>query len=293
MCPPDSIEIPEAVDCDEKHVCCLTEVKPCLWGGEIGYPEMGDECCPEFMELPYAEALDGDCKGSESQFVCANCGDEECQQEWLENECNCPKDCIEGDCGSDGDCPDGKSCVAGECKYCSTIEICNGLDDDCDGDIDEDCKEVCFAEICGDGLDNDCDDAKDEAVCVKDWCPSELPPVYLKAPLHQLSNDPDIFIGQPVAVSGRVDAGFSGCGGDPDCVWPMVLEEQGVLPANIAVGPSEQFEVVNCISTNGGPTPDTCAPMAKNKTYIAWGLFVKDSDSSGGHMLSLHGFCKP
>ena len=54
----------------------------------------------------------------------------------------------------------------GEPPHCPTTEVCNGLDDDCDGFIDED--NVCGGcipspEIC-DGCDNDCDGIADNGV---------------------------------------------------------------------------------------------------------------------------------
>jgi hypothetical protein len=41
------------------------------------------------------------------------------------------------------------------------VEVCDGDDNDCDGDIDEDCC-VAASEKCGDDADNDCDGASDE-----------------------------------------------------------------------------------------------------------------------------------
>jgi hypothetical protein len=40
-------------------------------------------------------------------------------------------------------------------------EVCDGADDDCDGEVDEDCCAPA-AESCGDAVDNDCDNVADE-----------------------------------------------------------------------------------------------------------------------------------
>lgn len=61
-------------------------------------------------------------------------------------------------------CPGG-SCLNGVCTDCiPSPEVCNGLDDDCDGQTDEDgvCGSCVWApEVC-DGIDNNCDGIVDE-----------------------------------------------------------------------------------------------------------------------------------
>jgi len=155
---------------------------------------------------------DGICTGNETYLTCAvdckYCGDGTCDSSYGETYDNCPDDCplcIEGDtqqCGvtNIGECEYGiQTCnasnawgVCGGDYVGPSDEICNGLDDDCDGSIEDDgiseswynsattcgvgacartgvytCQNglkinTCTpglptTEICWDGIDQDCD----------------------------------------------------------------------------------------------------------------------------------------
>jgi hypothetical protein len=159
--------------------CGATGVLHCLAGAEAdscqpGLPEADDSVC---------NGLDDDCDGSVDEEYVASA-----------------TSCGEGVCGATGllECLSGAvvdSCQPGAPATADTV--CNGLDDDCDGAVDEEfspqscatgelgiCSagttscdvgtELCEAdqlavtEICDDGLDNDCDgdtDFPDDASC--------------------------------------------------------------------------------------------------------------------------------
>ena len=63
-------------------------------------------------------------------------------------------------CAADADCPSGGRCDGGTCVAACVAEVCNGLDDDCDGSVDEGCGGTCAS-------DADC--ASGEA-CVSGSC---------------------------------------------------------------------------------------------------------------------------
>ncbi len=166
------------------------------------------ECAPERIEV--CDGVDNDCDGLIDEGLRLDCGlcpgeeaEETCGDE-LDNDCDgyvdegCVCDaelvaCYPGPPATRGvgECADGeRACYVGigaetECVgyRLPTAEVCNGRDDDCDGEIDEsdDGCSVCGVgvETC-DGVDNDCDGQIDEGLrnpcgaCLADVTPEEL-----------------------------------------------------------------------------------------------------------------------
>jgi len=91
---------------------------------------------------------------------------EACVEGWCMPECAADEDCPAGvcvrgvcefrpepwACRADTDCPAGSVCDAGTCVYSGCTpgpEVCNGLDDDCDGSVDEDFDLLTDPANCG------------------------------------------------------------------------------------------------------------------------------------------------
>ncbi|MFZ5364951.1 MAG: MopE-related protein, partial [Patescibacteria group bacterium] len=190
---------------DNGCACTIGETRSC--GIDIGQCSRGiqtcvdngaglgtwSDCAGSFVgpDVEICDGQDNNCDGHIDEDLlnaCGTCGqapDEICDGE--DNDCDSAIDegcdCTVGwsrECGSDlGECVIGtQNCyddgnglgIWGTCEGAfvgPNMEICDGLDNDCDGDADEALLNMCGqcgvvpAEIC-DGVDNDCDGGIDE-----------------------------------------------------------------------------------------------------------------------------------
>ncbi|MBM4356394.1 MAG: hypothetical protein FJ109_21805, partial [Deltaproteobacteria bacterium] len=211
-------------------------------------------------------------------------------------------------CGSQG----SKTCGNdGQWGDCVAVELCNGLDDNCDGQKDENLTQACFcgsqqgtqtcvlgqwtpcdkgtaqsAELC-DGLDNDCDSLTDEE-CDKDhdmYCDFAkqivgTPAVCPKGGQDCDDNNINVNPGKEEKCNGfdddcdtdvDEDLGTMACGGEGECTELAVDKCQGGQP------------VLTC-------TPDTLIVGAKPE--VDFGCDSKDNDCDGATDEQL-GCCTP
>lgn len=144
---------------------------------------------------------------------CAYCAFPNAESSCMHGVCQ-PGACSSGYLDLNRDARDG-------CEYAcheTGAEVCDGVDNDCDGQVDEaldDCNYLCTptgAETC-DAVDNDCDGLVDEDEVCRSSCPADMVPVGLAHCVDRYE-------------ASRVDATVSSQGVDGS----MALSRAGVLP---------------------------------------------------------------
>jgi streptogramin lyase len=246
---------------DEGCVCVEGTVETCYEGDPdvrgLGACQDGFRTCLDaewticdnrFPTTEVCDGVDNDCNGLVDDGVsnaCGGCGLEpvELCGDFLDNDCNGFIDDAEGcTCGgrSNQPCYSGRietlgygvcqggvsSCVDDVFDAClgevlPTGEVCDGLDNDCDGFTDEGLANSCgvcgapeVVEVC-DGEDNDCDGEVDEGLVNR--CGTCDTDSLVEACGDGLDND----------CNGLIDEGCSCADGEPSC-WPGRPDQRNV-----------------------------------------------------------------
>lgn len=155
---------PDVIDCAsdepnitgrrcEQELSCTTEV---CNGVDDDCDRLIDEGCSDASCVD-----DSDCTGDRACIVDSCQPRSECADD---SDCPDGQGCLDGicltdfdppECTDDSECPDGQVCGNDGCQpgVSCTTEVCNGVDDDCDDQVDEGCSGACTEDSeCSGGL---------------------------------------------------------------------------------------------------------------------------------------------
>ena len=152
----------------------------------------GEETCGDGLDNDCDGVIDNGCDlcdveicGNGADDDCDGAIDEDCGQQCapgLQRACfpGLPQRIGVGLCAAGQQSCDDATLDWGDClgAVAPVDEVCDdGLDNNCDGRVDEGCVECLGEDLCFDGLDNDCDGAVDEG-CGAECLPGEARPCF-------------------------------------------------------------------------------------------------------------------
>lgn len=257
-----------AYSCQIGNTVCCAPNEECIPTGSSG-SNSGWCCDAQAIAVPADLAWLGGgtepasgtpCETSTTQVFCTYCGDGTCTDG--ETSCNCDMDCTE--CSTSGDCPLASTCVNSSCVKCSMEQCSTGLDEDCDGMMDE-------------------------GPCQNQMCPYDST-YYLDSPFQLVASQPTAYEGVMVAVVGWSKSGQAVCQGTPTvCSADLrLIDHDGLVPPLPLKGGGPGVTVpVGCSGATMGSM--LCSPFALGMHVVVWGKVVSD----GGVMkLQYHGHCQ-